>query len=162
MYSVFYNFTWNSYCICIFRIFSHPLLGGAGIRGIITPVYIICVFLQYLLLCCCIYCCICSITSEHLLLYFSCQFQIPPHVCKVYRKRKLRKSIYINTMVPMMPYIADIHQNTSSLSDLFTHSAQATATTPHVFPALSTESQSRNMSPRSHGQLCGLILHLGP
>ena len=59
--------------------------------------------------------------------------------------------------------IADIHQNTPSLSDLFTHSAQVTtATTPHVFPALSTESQCRNMSPRSHGQLCGLIIHLGP
>ena len=121
MYSVFYNFTWNSYCICIFRIFSHPLLGGAGIRGIITPVYIICVFLQYILLCCCIYCCICSITSEHLLLYFSCQFQIPPHVCTVYRKRKLRKSIYINTMVPIffkhsLPLPERFHHNFLLLS----------------------------------------------
>ena len=121
MYSVFYNFTWNSYCICIFRIFSHPLLGGAGIRGIITPVYIICVFLQYILLCCCIYCCICSITSEHLLLYFSCQFQIPPHVCTVYRKRKLQKSIYINTMVPIffkhsLPLPERFHHNFLLLS----------------------------------------------
>ena len=100
MYSVFYDYV-EFILYLYFSYFSHPLLGGAGIRGIITPVYIICVFLQYILLCCCIYCCICSITSEHLLLYFSCQFQIPPHVCTVYRKRKLQKSIYINTMVPI-------------------------------------------------------------
>ena len=101
MYSVFYDYV-EFILYLYFSYFSHPLLGGAGIRGIITPVYIICVFLQYILLCCCIYCCICSITSEHLLLYFSCQFQIPPHVCTVYRKRKLQKSIYINTMVPIL------------------------------------------------------------
>ena len=101
MYSVFYDYV-EFILYLYFSYFSHPLLGGAGIRGIITPVYIICVFLQYILLCCCIYCCICSITSEHLLLYFSCQFQIPPHVCTVYRKRKLRKSIYIDTMVPVL------------------------------------------------------------
>ena len=97
MYSVFYDYV-EFILYLYFSYFSHPLLGGAGIRGIITPVYIICVFLQYILLCCCI----CSITSEHLLLYFSCQFQIPPHVCTVYRKRKLQKSIYINTMVPIL------------------------------------------------------------
>jgi len=121
MYSVFYNFTWNSYCICIFRIFSHPLLGGAGIRGIITPVYIICVFLQYILLCCCIYCCICSITSEHLLLYFFLSILDTTHVCTVYRKRKLRKSIYIDTMVPVLlkhnlPLPERFHHNFLSIS----------------------------------------------
>ena len=120
MYSVFYDYV-EFILYLYFSYFSHPLLGGAGIRGIITPVYIICVFLQYILLCCCIYCCICSITSEHLLLYFSCQFQIPPHVCTVYRKRKLRKSIYINTMVPIffkhsLPLPERFHHNFLLLS----------------------------------------------
>ena len=120
MYSVFYDYV-EFILYLYFSYFSHPLLGGAGIRGIITPVYIICVFLQYLLLCCCIYCCICCITSEHLLLYFSCQFQIPPHVCTVYRKRKLRKSIYINTMVPIffkhsLPLPERFHHNFLLLS----------------------------------------------
>ena len=120
MYSVFYDYV-EFILYLYFSYFSHPLLGGAGIRGIITPVYIICVFLQYILLCCCIYCCICSITSEHLLLYFSCQFQIPPHVCTVYRKRKLRKSIYINTMVPIplkhnLPLPERFHHNFLSIS----------------------------------------------
>ena len=120
MYFVFYDYV-EFILYLYFSYFSHPLLGGAGIRGIITPVYIICVFLQYILLCCCIYCCICSITSEHLLLYFSCQFQIPPHVCTVYRKRKLRKSIYINTMVPIffkhsLPLPERFHHNFLLLS----------------------------------------------
>ena len=120
MYSVFYDYV-EFILYLYFSYFSHPLLGGAGIRGIITPVYIICVFLQYILLCCCIYCCICSITSEHLLLYFSCQFQIPPHVCTVYRKRKLQKSIYINTMVPILfkhslPLPERFHHNFLSIS----------------------------------------------
>lgn len=120
MYSVFYDYV-EFILYLYFSYFSHPLLGGAGIRGIITPVYIICVFLQYILLCCCIYCCICSITSEHLLLYFSCQFQIPPHVCTVYRKRKLQKSIYINTMVPIffkhsLPLPERFHHNFLLLS----------------------------------------------
>ena len=120
MYSVFYDYV-EFILYLYFSYFSHPLLGGAGIRGIITPVYIICVFLQYLLLCCCIYCCICSITSEHLLLYFSCQFQIPPYVCTVYRRRKLQKSIYINTMVPIffkhsLPLPERFHHNFLLLS----------------------------------------------
>ena len=120
MYSVFYDYV-EFILYLYFSYFSHPLLGGAGIRGIITPVYIICVFLQYILLCCCVYCCICSITSEHLLLYFSCQFQIPPHVCTVYRKRKLQKSIYINTMVPIffkhsLPLPERFHHNFLLLS----------------------------------------------
>ena len=120
MYSVFYDYV-EFILYLYFSYFSHPLLGGAGIRGIITPVYIICVFLQYILLCCCIYCCICSITSEHLLLYFSCQFQIPPHVCTVYRKRKLPKSIYINTMEPIffkhsLPLPERFHHNFLLLS----------------------------------------------
>ena len=29
MYSVFYNFTWNSYCICIFSYFLPPFTGGS-------------------------------------------------------------------------------------------------------------------------------------
>ena len=120
MYSVFYDYV-EFILYLYFSYFSHPLLGGAGIRGIITPVYIICVFLQYILLCCCIYCCICSITSEHLLLYFSCQFQIPPYVCTVYRRRKLQKSIYINTMVPIffkhsLPLPERFHHNFLLLS----------------------------------------------
>merc|ERR1712223_497086 len=69
---------------------------GAGIRGIITPVYIICVFLQYILLCYCIYCCICSITSEHLLLYFSCQFLIPPMCVQCTEKESSRRA-FIST-----------------------------------------------------------------
>ena len=104
-----------------FSYFSHPLLGGAGIRGIITPVYIVCVFIQYLLLRCCIYCCICSITSEHLLLYFFLSILDTTHVCTVYRKRKLQKSIYINTMVPIffkhsLPLPERFHHNFLLLS----------------------------------------------
>merc|ERR1712200_210840 len=46
MYSVFYDYV-EFILYLYFSYFSHPLLGGAGIRGIITPVYIICVCLQY-------------------------------------------------------------------------------------------------------------------
>ena len=95
MYSVFYDYV-EFILYLYFSYFSHPLLGGAGIRGIITPVYIICVFLQYILLCCCIYCCICSITSEHLLLYFSCQFQIPP-MCVQCTEKESSERAFIST-----------------------------------------------------------------
>ena len=95
MYSVFYDYA-EFILYLYFSYFSHPLLGGAGIRGIITPVYIICVFLQYILLCCCIYCCICSITSEHLLLYFSCQFQIPP-MCVQCTEKESSERAFIST-----------------------------------------------------------------
>ena len=43
MYSVFYDYV-EFILYLYFSYFSHPLLGGAGGRGIITPVYIICVF----------------------------------------------------------------------------------------------------------------------
>ena len=95
MCSVFYDYV-EFILYLYFSYFSHPLLGGAGIRGIITPVYIICVFLQYILLCCCIYCCICSITSEYLLLYFSCQFQIPP-MCVHCTEKESSERAFIST-----------------------------------------------------------------